>query len=245
MRMRRWLLAGALLLFAVSAGASTRESGKVLLAYGPGGPHHALQECAQLFQRRHGIAVAVFKASPRELERKLREDGDLYFGGAEYMLEEFARLNPGVLDLGTVEKLAPRRVGIVVRKGNPLSLKGVACLQRDDVDLLDVQLENMARFLPAPRQGGMSVARRRVYTGQEGVAAWRSFPELDAWVTYRSWHFDLREETEFIEIPGRDGLRYTPVALTRSSPNRREALQFIAFLKSPEAQGILAEHGWE
>lgn len=70
-------------------------------------------------------------------------------------------------------------------------------------------------------------------------------PELDAWVTYKSWHVGLEEETDFIEIPGAHALRYTPVALTTRTPHRREARQFIAFLKSPEARSIFVAHGWE
>lgn len=229
---------------AVSAEGSSVKSQKVLLAYGPGGPHHVLRECAELFEQERGIAVAIIKGSPRELDRKLREDGDLYFGGAEYMLEEFARRNPDVLDLRSVEKLHPRRIGVVVRKGNPLAIKGPECLQRGDVDLLGVELENMSSFLPA-RLGQRRNLRRRVYTGQEGVAAWRNNPELDAWITYKSWSVELEAEADFIGIPGDHALRYTPVALTRRTPHRQEAQEFVAFLKSPRARRVFVEHGWE
>lgn len=244
MRMSLLVLAGGLVLGAAAVEASTQESRKVLVAYGPGGPHHALRECAELFRKERGIDVAILKGPQRQLERKIREDGDLFFGGAEYMLEDFARRNPGVLDLRSVERLHPRRVGVLVRKGNPRNLQGVACLQRDDIALLVVGLENMGQFHASPG-GGAGDFRRLVDTGQEGVAAWRSFPELDAWVTYKSWHVELREESDFIEIPGDAGLRHVPVALTSRTPHRQEALQFIAFLKSPEARRIFVEHGWE
>jgi accessory colonization factor AcfC len=132
----------------------------------------------------------------------------------------------------------------VVRKGNPLEIKGVDCLQRDDVDLLGVELENMGRY-HASRAGWGSNVRRRVNTGQEGVAAWRAFPELDAWITYRSWHVELGDESDFIGLPGDDALRYTPVALTSGTSRRQEAQAFIEFLKSPQARRIFVEHGWE
>jgi len=240
-----WLvLVAGLLLPEVTAGASTEESLKVLRAYCPGGPHHVLQECAELFRRKHGVTVAVLKASPADLAHKLPEDGDLFFTGAEYMLDDFARENPGVLDMCSVQKLHPRRVGVLVRKGNPLAIKGVECLQREGVDLLAVHLENMTRFHD-PRLGRPGNVRRRVNTGQEGVAAWQSAPELDAWVTYKSWHVWLEEESEFIEIPGEHALRFTPVALTRRTPHRQAAMQFVAFLQTPEVRRIFVEHGWE
>jgi accessory colonization factor AcfC len=234
-------LSAGLLLPAAPAGATT---GGVLRAYGPGGPHHVLQECADLFEQKHGVAVEIVRALPGELAEKLREDGDLYFGGAEFMLEEFARENPGVLDMASAEKLHPRRVGVLVRKGNPLDIKGLDCLQRDGVDILAVKLENMTQ-LHEPGRHTRSNVRRRVYTGQDGVREWRSSPELDAWVTYESWHVSLEEESDFVEIPGDHARRFTVMALTDRTPNRQAALHFMGFLKSPEARSLFVEHGWE
>ena len=74
---------------------------------------------------------------------------------------------------------------------------------------------------------------------------WRSRPELDAWVTYKSWHVGLEGEADFIELSGDDAVRFTPAALTRRTPQREAALQFIEFLKSPEARKIFVRHGWE
>lgn len=237
-------LFSGVLLQAVTAGVSAKAADPVLRAYGPGGPHHVLLECAELFREKHGVAVAVIKASPAELDAKVGKDGDIYFGGAEYMLDEYARENPGVLDIDSAERLHPRRVGVVVRKGNPLNIMGSECLQRDDVDLLVARLENMTPF-HAPGRGLLGNVRRLVHSGQEGVDAWRSAPELDAWVTYKSWHVVLEDESDFVEIPGDHALRFTPVALTLRTPHREAAGQFIAFLKSPEARRIFVEHGWE
>lgn len=229
---------------AVTPEAATQAPAKVLRAYGPGGIHHVLQECSDLYRERAGVSVAVYKASPQELAKRVPEDGDIFYAGAEYMVDDFVRRNPGVLDLGTMARLHPRRIGVVVRKGNPLDIRGVECLEREEIDLLAVRLEEMGSFL-GPRETPRGNVRRSVYTGQEGVAAWRTFPELDAWVTYRSWHVELRHEAEFIEIPGDQALRYTPVALTNRTPHRREAELFIAFLKSPEARRIFVAHGWD
>jgi len=237
------VLAG-LLLLAKTAAASMAGTAEHLVAYSPGGTHEVLVECAERFQQRHGVIVDVLKASPGELSWKFREDGDIYFGGAEYMVSDFARANQGVLDPRSVENLYARRIGILVRKGNPLNIDGVDALRRHGVDLLAVQLENMSPFHPAAARPGAGVSRL-VYTGQQGLAAWRSTPDLDAWVTYRSWHVDLAPETEFIAIPGESALRYTQVALTRRTPHLDAARQFVAFLKSPEARQIFVDHGWE
>ena len=115
----------------------------VLRAYGPGGPHHVLRECADLFREKYGVTVAVSRRSPGELNRKIREDGDLYFGGAEYMLEDFARGNPGVLDLESVEKLIRGASASWSARAIPSTSRVVDCLQRERLALLEVELENM------------------------------------------------------------------------------------------------------
>jgi len=239
----RMLLIGCLLL-AMPAYASATPDNQALRMYGPGGPHHVLKECADLFKEKHGIEVQVFKLMPHALAKKLPEDGDLYYGGAEYMLDEFHQKHPGILDLDTVERLHPRRIGIIVRKGNPLGIRHLDDLGRNGVDLLDVNLENMRHFY-GRHAGGIGNVRRFEYTGQQGVEAWQSTRELDAWVTYRSWHLLLEHDSEFIEIPGEQALRYIPVALTERTPRQQQAKAFIDFLKSDEARQIFAEHGWE
>ncbi len=239
-----WVVLAGFLPNPAAYASSTAGPAKVLRAYSPGGPHHVLQECADLFRETHGVTVEIIKASPQEMNRMVHLDGDLYFGGAEYMLEDFARRNPGVLDLLSLEMLHPRRIGIVVRKGNPLGIKGVECLQRDDVDLLAVKLENMSEFHALPHGRKVDVDHM-AYTGQDGVDAWRARPELDAWVTYESWHVWLEEESEFIEFPCNHALRFTPVALTKRTPHRETAKQFIGFLKTPEIRQKFQEHGWE
>ena len=244
MSLNKCLLCAVLLLHAGLSLATTDTSGKVLRVYGPGGPYHVLQECAALFRDRCGVDVAVIRALPHDLERKLAEDGDIYYGGAEYMLEEFDRNNPGVLNMTTAEKLHPRRIGIIVRKGNPLGINGINELGRQGVDLLDVKLENMRDFYGEPSVQ-LGNVRRLEYTGRQGFMAWSKYPELDAWVTYRSWYVLLTAEEDFVEIPGDHGLRYTPVALTQRTAHQDEAMSFIAFLKSEEAREIFERHGWD
>lgn len=239
-----WTVVCSFLILAASARASTETPEKTLLAYGPGGPHHVLQECADLFGEKHGIRVAVIKATPHELERRLREDGDIYFGGAEYMLKDFDQRNPGVLDLASAEQLHPRRIGIIVRNGNPHNIRGLDDLQREEIDLIDVKLENMRHYYNAAPGKGSNV-RRFVFTGRQGVDTWLTTPEIDAWVTYKSWHVLLEEHSEFIELPGDQALRFTPIAITTRTPHRQEAMNFIDFLKSDEARKIFEEHGWD
>lgn len=244
MPVHRWGTVAGLLLTALGGVALADTTPGMIRAYGPGGPHNVLKECATLYREMHGETVAIVKARPEALAKKIREDGDIFYTGAEYMLEDFDRTNPGLLDLSSVERLHPRRVGIVVRKGNPLGITGVDDLKRGPVKVLTVALEDMTPLLGDPAAGDISVWRR-VYTGDEGVSAWRTDPEVDAWVTYKSWYVTLAAEADFVDLPGGAALRFTPVTVTRRTTRRDAALRFVTFLKSPEAQRIFHKHGWE
>lgn len=223
-----WGLLGSLLLLAATAGASTVAPLKTVHVYGPGGPHHVLAECAEIFMEKHGVKVVVIRVLPHDLAEKLGENGDIYYGGAEYMAEEFDRSNPGLLDMTSVEKLHPRRIGIIVRKGNPQNIKGIEDLSRQGIDLLDVKLENMRHFHGTETDRSSNI-RRFVYTGQQGIDTWQSSPDIDAWVTYKSWHAQLEKSADFIEIPGDHALRYTPVALTQKRPSDRRPCYSLPF----------------
>lgn len=236
-------LLGGLLVMAGLALASVESSEPVLRVYGPGGPYKALSECAELYRDRHGVDVQVVRALPHDLAEWIRVDGDLYYGGAPCMLEEFVQDNPDLLDMATVEWLYPRQVGIIVRAGNPLGIEGLDCLTREEIGLLDVKLENM-RHLHDAYAGRPKNLKSLVYTGRQGLQAWQSDPEIDAWVTYRSWHVKL-DDAEFIELPPEYGLRHTPMALTAHTPRPQEARNFLEFLKSEDAYRIFQKHGWD
>lgn len=243
MKIKVWISVVIFLSFVATTQATTENPVKTLRAYGPGGPHQALEECASLFKESHGVEVLITRALPHDLGRRLREDGDIYFGGAEYMLESFVQDHPDIIDVTSVQRLSPRRIGIIVRKGNPLNIQSTDDLHEECINILDVKLENMRLFHGDPECCSSHI-RSSVYTGRQGVRAWKTLPKIDAWVTYKSWHNLIEEESEFIEIPGDYAFRFTPIALTKRTPLRKEAELFVDFLKSEEARLIFQKHGW-
>jgi len=238
------LLAGYLLICMTSTAAANTTTPVSLRVYGPGGPHHVIKECADLFQKERNIEVKIIKALPYTLGERLRTDGDIYYGGAEYMLENFINKNPDVLNLSSVTTLHPRRIGIIVRKGNPHNIKEIKDLYHEEIDILDVKLENMRHF-HTPFKENISNIRHFEFTGQQGSNAWLRSPEIDAWITYKSWHIELEEHSEFVELQGDGTLRYIPIALTQRTTYPNEASEFIAFLQSDKARAIFSDHGWE
>jgi len=83
-----------------------------------------------------------------------------------------------------------------------------------------------------------------VRTGEDGLRAWRARPELDAWITFESWHRAASAETDFVPLPGGIGAaRPTVIAVTRWTLRRMLALKFISFLRGPHAHEVFRARG--
>jgi hypothetical protein len=68
--------------------------------------------------------------------------------------------------MATAVNLFPRRVGIIVRKGNPKGLSTPASLGNKGINVLNVQLEKMELFQTAAREARTIV--RSVVTARTG-----------------------------------------------------------------------------
>jgi accessory colonization factor AcfC len=235
------LVAGAIRFDAVIE-ETMRESGKLLVC-GPDGPFLAMQECAKTFSPGQ---VELLKSDPAHwVEVRKQEGVDIFYGVAEAMLSDFDEENPGFLDPQTIVNLWGRRVGILVREGNPLEINMLADLWRSEARLLDVQHEKMGRFQELAL-GPHPKFALSVLTGEEGKEAWLSATNLDAWITYYSWHVALDGKSVFIPIRDEDDtLRFTPAGIVQDTRNRPFAEAFLKYLRTPEAHAIFAQHGWE
>jgi accessory colonization factor AcfC len=224
-------------------GSLKNEKGpEKLLAVGPGGPYEAMKEAAEAFSRLKGVAVKVVKGPP---EKWFEQQADLIYGGAPNMLEDFMAAHPQAIEPGSLGNVYKRQIGIIVRKGNPKRIKELADLGRESIKVLDVRLETMGEFQNTVANRTEHIYRS-VNTGEQGKEAWQSLPELDAWITYKSWHVVLSGETEFIPLTSVSGsLRPTPMAITTWSKKKNLARDFILFLKSEVGHAIFQRRGWE
>ena len=222
----------------------TNKDIKTIHVYGPGGPYKAMKECAEAFTKQQNIRVDIVKGTPDEWIGRARQDADLVYGGAEYMLEDYNRDYPGLIEMSTAEPLYVRQIGIIVRKGNPKQIELLEGLTQKHIRILNVELEKMEEY-----QDKLPGIRENIYcsvvTGEEGIAMWQSATGLDAWITYRTWHMQLSETTDFIPLTGRSAYRAAPIAFTAQPKMRDDASLFIRFLKSEEARLIFKNWGWE
>jgi accessory colonization factor AcfC len=84
-----------------------------------------------------------------------------------------------------------------------------------------------------------------VTSSAAAVKAWRNDPSLDAWVTYRTWHYRLPQETEIVEIEKNcRPSRATPIAIAKSCSDPALAQKFIDYLKSNTGKAIFQKWGY-
>lgn len=217
---------------------------KTLMIYGPGGPYKPMTECAAAFSRKASIPVEVVKGTPQQWIDRAVADADLIYGGAEYMLEDFISAYPDMIDVPTLINLYARIVGVVVSKDNPFNVRCLADLARQHIKILSVELEKMEE-LQNRHQGIRENISISVLTGEEGAKQWLDGPPPDAWITYESWHVQLRDHSDFVSLPDEETIyRYTPIALSIKSRQRKPAQDFINFIKSDEGREIFHRWGW-
>ena len=238
---KQWLIIfiGALVLASWGSGEIAAAQDKVLHVYGPGGPLGPMEECAQLFSKAKGVEVKVTAGPEATWLDQARKDADLIFGGAEYMLTDFILRHPEMVDPKTRTSLYVRPAGILVRKGNPKRIRSLYDLTRDGIRILDVNgagqvglWEDLAGPYGIIPEIQKNIALS-VTSSAEAVEKWQTMPELDAWITFESWHYRLKDDTELVEMPkARKIYRGTPIAVTFNSKQKDLAQKFIGFLKS-------------
>jgi len=223
-----------------------------LHVYGPGGPLSAMLECAQAFHAKTGIPVKVTGGPEAKWLLPAQQNSDLIYGGAEYMLTQFMQTHPEIIDSGTLTELYKRRAAILVKPGNPKHIRALKDLARPGIHILDVNgagqfglwedIAGKADLIGQIRQNiWCSFANTAL-----GIDAWKKNSHFDAWITYASWHQNLKNLTEIIELPESHKLyRGTPIAIATNSRQKAQAMQFVLFLKSEAGHSIFKKWGWE
>ena len=223
-----------------------------LRVYGPGGPLTPMRGCGERFAKARGVKVTVDGGPEERWWGKAEKDADVVFSGAEYMLTELERRRPGFLDPATRRSLWVRPAAILVRRGNPRRIAGLADLARPGVRLLDVNGAGQLGLWEdlAGRVGLIPQIQRNIAVStpntSEAIAAWRNQPDLDAWITFASWHDRLKDEADLVELPEAERLyRGTPVAVARRTERRDLAIAFVEYLAGEECHAVFRQSGWK
>ena len=223
----------------------------VLNVYGPGGPLGPMKECGDIFSKSRSVQLKVTAGPEDKWINQAQQDADIIFGGAEYMLTQFVQKHPGLVDEKTRTELYIRAAGILVRKGNPKKIRTLADLTRKGVSIVDVNGAGQLGFWEdlAGARGLIPGIQRNIVvsvaSSAEAIEKWKSMPELDAWITYESWHNRLKDTTSLVR-PLRERLyRGTPIAITSITDERELAQQFVKFLQSEQGHAVFQKWGWK
>lgn len=243
-------MAGTALLALLTATAASAD----ISVFGPGGPTPAMKEAAAAFEKETGIAVTVTGGPASNWMDKAKTEADAIYSGSQNMMDDFIASHGAIID-DSVEPLFLRPSAILVRKGNPKDIKGIADLVERDLGLMVVDgagqvgmwedvvgrmrdIEAMKRFranidMLAPNSGA---ARD----------TWKSDDSFDAWLIWNHWQIDNAEIADMVPTePELTVYRDTSIARTEKGRDNDEVTQFVDFLKGAKGVEIFGAHGWQ
>lgn len=181
-----------------------------------------------------------------------KENADLVFGGAEYMLTSFSMKHKGFVDSSTRVSLYKRAAGILVRPGNPKNIRSIKDLTKPGIKLMDVNGAGQFGMWEdlAGKQNLIGSIQKNIVKSfsntAEAIEAWKTETVYDAWIIYASWHYRLKDHTQLIKIPAAETVyRGTPIAITTLSDQKDDAKKFISFLQTPTVHAIFKKWGWD
>ncbi len=253
-RYRGFLFPVILAVLGALAAAETSAQEEVLRLYGSVGPSPAMEEAAMIFATRKDVKIQVI-SGPRNIWRdKAALNADLMFSSADFMMSDYAHSMNLQIDDDTITPLFLRPSAILVRPGNPKQINDFPDLVRPGVNVMVVNSaghtglwEDMAGKLEDIRT--VRALRKNIVifaaNPDEAMTAWKTKDDVDAWITWNTWHVPLRGRAELVPVskPYRV-LRTCSIALTERGKGKPAAAEFIKFLTSPEAAATFDTWGW-
>jgi len=211
-----------------------------------------MADCAAVFSKKMSIPVKVIAGPEAKWIEQAKQNADVVFGGAEYMLTQFKMQHPGLMDSTTRTELYKRAAGILVRPGNPKKIKTLKDLTKPGINILEITGAGQLGMWEdlAGRQnliGGIQKNIKGAFPNTAlAIDAWKSDNKYDAVIIFASWYLRLKDVSQLIKIPvDQTVYRGTPIAITAITNKKDKAQQFIQFLLSNEGHAIFKKWGWE
>ena len=135
---------------------------------------------------------------------------------------------------------------IIVARGNPLGITGVADLADDDLVVVtcapEVPCGNYAAQIFS--RAGVAVTPKSLERNVSAVVTKVLFDEADAGVVYRTDVIAAGDSADGVPIPLDDNVVEYPIAAIAEAPNPGAAAAFVDFVVSERGQRILTAHGF-
>ena len=153
----------------------------------------------------------------------------------------------GAADASSVAVFARNRLALLVGRGNPKGITGLADVARPDVVFVSCAAEvPCGRFAAeALTRAGFSASPRSYEENVKAVVAKVSLGEADAGIVYATDARAVAGAADTVDIPdAHNVVAAYPIAVLRQSKRRAVAEAFRGYVLSGAGRGILARHGF-
>lgn len=249
--MRKWsliVLAALILIIGLVIYPHVRTK-PALRLYAGAGLQRVVDKLAAAFEKESGIRVEPDYGGSGLILARAREDhqADLFFPGDAWYVDRLQELSGNVTERVTVAYFVPT---IIVAKGNPKSVKGLADFMRPDVrvGLGKAEANQIGRVSAAIfTKAGLDLAKRKpqeALTVNE-LGMWVKMNAVDAAIVWDAIAANMTNDVENVAIPKEQTIISEVVLARLAGARHPEAAQrFLAFVKGTQGQRILQETGY-
>lgn len=223
-----------------------------ILVYGPGGPAPVIKELAKKFEEKTKEKVTVIAGPTSSWIDKAKENADLIYSGNTSMMDDFIKKIPN-LSLENLNVLNVRPSGMIVRPNNPKNIKNFDDILKDGVNIMVVDgagqvglYEDMA--LKSGKRENLVKLRKniKIYAKNSKVAIdeWNNNQDIDVLIIWSHWAKALGDKALFIKDNKVVIYRAAEIASTQKGLQNKQALEFVNFIQSKEAQKVWKKYTW-
>ncbi|MBK1973614.1 extracellular solute-binding protein [Campylobacter sp. TTU-622] len=224
-----------------------------ILVYGPGGPAPVIKELAKKFEEKTKEKVTIVAGPTSSWIDKAKEDADLIYSGNTSMMDDFIKKIPN-LSLENLSVLNVRPSGIIVRPNNPKNIKNFEDILKNDVNIMVIDgagqvglYEDMA--LKSGKRENLVKLRKniKVYAknSKAAIDEWNNNQNIDVLIIWSHWAKALGEKALFIKDNKAVIYRAAEIIPTQKGLQNKQALEFVNFIQSKEAQKVWKEYTWK
>ncbi|GIB65406.1 accessory colonization factor AcfC [Vibrio cholerae] len=226
--------------------------------YGPGGPHVPLIKVAESFEKSQSKRVNVTFGPQATWNDKAKKNADILFGASEHSALAIAEGHSERFSKFNIHPVFMREAIILVKKGNPKNIKGMADLLKPGIGIVvndgagvsntsgtAVWEDSVGRMKNVEKLQAFR-SNIHVFAPNSGSArkAFVEGEDIDAWITWVDWAIANPTIGDMVRME--DEYRvYRDFNVVLAKNPSSEAIDFFDYLtKSKDAEAIFQQYGW-
>ena len=218
--------------------------------YSAGAVAPPLQEAINLFKKMYGVKYRFTVGKPEKLLMAIAEtkDGDVFSGGAEYVLDDAE--DRGLIIRGSRRSMGYRRSVIIVPPDNPANILSLNDLCREGVRI-GIATGGCLKGVwddIASKAGLTDLIRKNITRHADACGTLMSLihtKKVDAIFGWNAFQNVWPDTCEAIELPPNlQVFRSTAVGILTCTKNMELSQKFIEFLTTSDVKKIYSDYGW-